>query len=146
MTDKNWIIRPAQGDDLPFIYSTWAKSFRYGSNFGKSCRNSVFYPQFNRVIDLILDDSSTITVVACLPEEPEVILSYLVYQPDVIQYAFTKFAFRNLGISRSLLESLGTAKFFTHLTYRSDQISQTHPDVTYNPFINFRQKQGGHDG
>lgn len=141
MNHSNWIIREAQGADLPFIYSTWTNSYRYDSVLGKSCRNSVFFREYNKVIDHILIQPDTKVAVACSPANAEVIFGYMVYQPGIIHYAFTKEVFWRFGIQRSLLQWLGGAKIVTHRTNMIKPLLECHPELTYNPFLLFKQAE-----
>jgi hypothetical protein len=141
MSNSNWIIRNATGADLPFIYSTWMKSYRYDSNLAQGCRNTIFFPEYSRVIDYILSQEDTKALVACSPEENEVIFGYLVHQPHILHYAFTKEAFTQFGIAKALLDHAGGATYYTHRTHISKQISDAHPELIYNPFILFKQEK-----
>lgn len=141
MTNSNWNIREAKGKDLSFIYSTWVNSYRYGSSLGKSCRNSIFFPEYNRIVDAILEKPRTKILVATTPEDPDTILGYLVHDPDVIHYVFVKEVFRKMGIARSLFHQSGraSAAVITHRTFEMDEILKKHPDLIYNPFILFKK-------
>lgn len=137
-----WGIRNAVGEDLPFIYSTWSRSYRYDSPLGKSCRNSIFFTEYNKVIDFIMGAVDTRIKVACAPDNSNIIFGYMVHQqPDILHYAFTKEAFVHFGIAKSLLEHLGGAKYCTHKTLQSKPILEKHPEIIFNPFLLFKQEQ-----
>lgn len=111
-------IRDARGDDLNFIYATWLESFRYDSYFGKSHRNTIFFNDYRKVVDRLLDRSSVL--VACVKDEPGTILGYLVHEPDQLHYVFVKGAFRRLGIGRGLFDKAFPGQHvieFTHKTF-----------------------------
>ena len=141
MIDSNWIIRKAKGSDLPFIYSTWVDSFRYDSSLGKSCRNSIFFPNYNQVVDHILTQPDTEVLVSVKPDSDETIFGYLVHQGSVFHYAFTKEAFRKRGIAKSLFLHAGGVpeSTFTHRTFEFDPIFKKHVTLLYNPFILFNK-------
>jgi hypothetical protein len=139
MSNSNWTIRNAVGDDLPFIYATWARSYRYDSPLGRSCRNSIFFPNFNKVIDWIMNQDDTRIVVASDPNDSKVIYGYLVHQPDVVHYVFTKEIFCNFGIAKSLFNYVGGATYCSHKTLMSKDILDKHPEIIYNPFLLFKQ-------
>lgn len=140
MINSNFSIREAVGEDLPFIYSTWARSYRYDSPIGRSCKNSIFFPAFNKVIDHILSQSSTQVALAVKPDQPHVLFGYMVHQPDVVHYAFTKEAFWNHGIAKALLTHLGGAKFYSHKTMTAQPILKRFPDLSFNPFVLYKQE------
>lgn len=132
-------IRPANPADLSFIYSTMLKSLRFDSEIGKSVRSNVFFREYRLVLDQILLNSETL--IACDQQDPEVIYAYLIYKlPDVIEYAFTKQAFRNLGLQNKLYKSSGLCKelFATHKTETAQRI-MLNKEIEYNPFLNWRQ-------
>lgn len=133
-----WLIREANGKDLPFIYSSWLSTYRYDSVLGKSCRNNVFFPEYTRVIDGILYNSKA--VVACHKETPDVLFSYLVYEGTHLHYALTKKLFVKLGLFRSLLSAAGPFKIFTHRTVTFQHvIEDKHPEWNYNPFLIYKR-------
>lgn len=140
MTHSNWTIRPAEGQDIPFIYSSWLNSYRYDSSLGRGCRNQVFFPEYNRVIDRILSRENVKTIVACKTDEPGVIFGYLVFQPGILHYCFVKEVFRKEGVASSLALSASPAIQFTHRTTALEPILKKHPELIFNPFILFKQK------
>ncbi len=136
---KNWNFREAKEDDLPFIYSTWCRSYRYDSPIGRACKNSIFFPNFNKVIDHILGLPDNKVLVACDKTFDHVVFGYMVHQPDIIHYAFTKEAFFKFGIAKSLLEELGGAKYYTHKTMNISPIVKKHQELIFNPFLLYKQ-------
>lgn len=140
MNDSQWTIRKAVEQDLAFIYSTWSRSYRYDSPLGRSCRNSIFFPEYNRVIDWVLSQEDTQVVVASDPVEQHVIFGYMVHQPNILHYVFTKEAFFRFGIAKSLYQHIGCPKVFTHKTLKVKDILEKYPDMTFNPFILFKQE------
>lgn len=141
--DENFIIRKARGDDLAFIYSTWAKSFRYDSDLARGCKNSVFFPEYARVIDDILSRPETEVAVAVLEKDPFVILGYFVSEGCVAHYTFVKEAFRSRGIATALWKSSELPiSICTHRTSMAEDVLGRHSvSITYNPFLLFRQKR-----
>lgn len=130
-------IRPANAADIPFIYSTWVKSYRYDGDMPKT-RNSVFFPCYQRVIDHILDRPNNKVSVACHIDAPETILGYMAYEPMVLHYAFTKDALRRFGIATQLfIDAFGSKDAeitCTHRTGTANPIINRHEQITFNPF------------
>lgn len=62
--------------------------------------------------------------IACSPEDPDVIVGYLVYEPKTIHYVYVKEAFRKLGICRRLLVEAGLFEgtIATHMTFKGRRI------------------------
>ena len=141
MTDFK--IRPAQGDDLNFIYKSTLDSYRYDSHLGKSCKNSIFYPEYQKVLDTILGKSDTKVLVACKPDEENIIFGYLIYEPLVLHYAFVKEAFRHYNIAKSLFtEAFGDGSVTIQVTHQTKSIGELirdHPQLVFNPFLLYKQ-------
>lgn len=139
-------IRDACGDDIPFIYATWLESYRYDSYFGKSHRNGVFFSDYRKVIDKLLNDSKVI--VACVQDEPGAILGYMVFEPSVLHYVFVKGAFRRLGVATGLCRHAFVSDApltFTHKTYTCLPIIEKTDRLTYRGTA-LLKKQGETNG
>jgi hypothetical protein len=148
MTNSNWTIRNANGEDLAFIYATWLNSYRYDAKLSKGVRNQIYFAEYNRVIDRILTRDNTKVQVACKPDEPIVIFGFMVSQPGVYHYCFVKEAFWKQGIAHSLAEASGNLAYpnpqYTHRTSLLGPVLAAHPELIYNPFILFKQTQKEH--
>jgi hypothetical protein len=142
--ETDWHIRNAEENDLPFIYSSWTQSYRYGSPLGKSCHNKIFFPNFARVIDWILMRDQIKVRVACYPEDRSIIFGYLVHEPHILHYAFTKEHFRQKGIAKSLYNHAGPLEFNSFKTFDSVHALKTHSELIFNPFILFHQQGESH--
>lgn len=138
--ETSWSIREAEGDELPFIYATWLNSYRSDSWVGKSVRKGLFFHEYPIILDALLQKSKVL--IAYFPDTPSVILSYLVYEPEVLHYVFTKEVYQKNGIAMSLfltafenLLSQGTLIHFSHRTFMSEAILQKYQEnLNYNPF------------
>lgn len=139
MSEERWNIRNAIESDISFVYSTWLRSYKGDSALGLSCKPTVYFLNYNRVIDWILSQEDTQILVACKPDEPEVIFGYLIYQPGVMHYAFTKEPFSRQGIARSLYRHADEPKTYTHKTFYIRPITEKHTELTFNPFLIFHQ-------
>jgi len=140
-------FRFARPDDIPFIYSSWLRSFKHSSALGKSMRSSVFFENYREIIDHILASQHSHVAIACLPDDPNVILGYLVYEivstrEYIFHYCFVKESFRRLGIASALIKSLGHIQniIHTHKTNCLDGIIDvftiiTASHITYNPLL-----------
>ena len=129
-------VRLADEADLAFIYQSWLKSLRVDSHYKHLTTKATFFTNYRLILDEILSES--MILVACLPEDHNVILAYLCYSGDTLHYAFCKEAFRNLGITRMLYkEAFKNKPVITHYTYSSDPIIQKH-NLEYNPFLIFK--------
>lgn len=141
---SEWKIRLAAGPDLNFIYSTWLNSYRTDSYFGQSTRKSVFYDKYNEIVDAILAKPSTTALVAALPNELNVILGYLIFEPNILHYCFVKESWQRAGIAKSLaaaafLNPRGAVSF-THRTRWAEPVIARYPSAIYNPFLLFERQ------
>ena len=139
---QEWAIRQALGNDLAFIYSTWLNSYRADSHYRKTCTKFIFFKEYPRVVDLILGRATTI--VACLPDQPNVIIGYLVHEPGVCHYAFTKESFRKLGVMSTLWNHAFKERevVTSHKTRCVEGAMEFHR-VTFNPFLLFERGEHG---
>jgi hypothetical protein len=137
-------IRPHCENDLPFITSTWLKSYRHGSFLAQKIRADIFFDFHRRIVDRILKDDATKALVACSYEDPDIIFGYLVYAParpnlkPVMHFTYTKHAFRELGIAGELLRESGVDlnnAFFTHHTIECEWITSKFPELTFHPHL-----------
>ena len=78
-----------------FVASGWAKSWRAAS---ESLRN--------RFIDAVLDDPDTRVLVARDPSTG-VLLGFCAWTRGQLQWAYTKFSVRGLGVSRAIRAAAG---------------------------------------
>lgn len=114
------------------------------SAIGRSCLSSTFFPNYSRVLDRILAQPDTTTMVACRPEHDDTIFGYAVYQPTILHYVFVKEDFRNNGIAKSLLAQVRPVlSSYTHRTRTVAPILRRCFEWRYNPFELFQQSEKG---
>lgn len=143
MSSIDCTIRQANGEDLNFIYSTWLNSFHDDSCFGRMSLNRMFYNFYRQVIDFILSKPNTKVLVSTLKEEPLVVLSYMVFEPGILHYTYTKVPFRRLGLSKTLYtEAFGLKDvFYTHQTRHVRDIVTSHKQLNYKDIFIFKGEQ-----
>ena len=138
--NPRWIIREPRPEDLSFIYSTWLNSFYYDS-WAKSIRKSVYFNNYKKVLDRILD-SAHISI-ACDPNDESVIYGYLISESDIAHYIYVKDAFRKFGIAKDLVNNdmnLLNEFQFTHKTRHVLPIVMNKNQYTFNPILLFKQE------
>ncbi len=138
MPEQKWSIRDANEKDIPFIYATWLNSY-YHDSWARSVKKTIYFDNYKHVLDTILEDKYTEVKVACLPENTNVILGFLVQeQQNIIHYCFVKEAFRRMGVAKSLFQH--EKAYITHMTRSFSPILRDHEEVfTYNPFYLFNK-------
>lgn len=126
-------VRELVDSDLPFVFSTWLKSYKANSLHTKRQRSSLYYPAYHRLIEKALARSKNL--IACLPGDPRTILGYLIAEPkraisvlidglpyserSIVHMAYTKSGFERFGVMTGLLAHAGidpNRAVFTHWT------------------------------
>lgn len=123
--------------DRNFILATWLRGLYYGDTWFREIPKDLFMENYHRVLEALLSKSSVKVRVACLKDDPEVILGYAVVSPGELHWLFVKSAWRGIGIAKSLVpEDTHTV---THLTKVGLGILKRYPgQVIFNPFsINY---------
>lgn len=143
-TDWKWNIRPANGDDLNFIYSTWLNSLWADCESARGPQGPTFFSQYPRIIDHLLGSPSTQTVIACHFEDPNVIFGYLVASPPVAHYTFVKSNFRRYGIAKALIDHLKSGSEYTHRTGLLQVILRNKPTHSFNPYLLYTKGDPDH--
>lgn len=141
-TEENsqWLFRSATPNDIPFIYSSWLKSYKHDSLFGKSIRSSTFFNNYKEVLDNLLSNSDIL--ICYFPEDKNVILGYMVYSSNILHYSFVKQAFRRYGIARSMYNHLfkdDLKIIYTHFTQYLNSFIDKFTNFEYNPMILYKK-------
>jgi hypothetical protein len=132
------VIREVTNDDLPFVYSTWLRSYRYNSQFARKLTNKVYYEWHHKAIERILARGATCSII-CDEHDRNVVFGYLVWElagpHAIIHFAYVKKAFRNLGLMNQLLQASGkTFNMFSHYTEFCDEYAKRH-ELVYCPYV-----------
>lgn len=118
--------------DTNFILATWLKGLRYGNSYFKSIESKAYFFNYEKLIKSLLETPKTIIKIACLKDDPGVILGYSVSEPGRLHFVFVKKAWRTIGIGKSLVSQ--DLKVISHITDMGRNILQKYPEVTLNPF------------
>ena len=126
-------IRDGVESDLPFIYSSWLKGLRWGNSWFEAIEQDVYFPQYHKVLEGILDNPSTTIRIASLAEDPDVILGYAVLTGEKLHWVFVKRRWRGIGLATDLVAQLNL-KTATHVTDIGLSILKKKPGIKFNPF------------
>jgi GNAT superfamily N-acetyltransferase len=127
-------IRLMNENDKGFIYATWLKGLYYGDTWFKEVPKDLFMKGYRPIIDKLLSSPDTVVTVACLKDDPEVILGYAVQKLDcvTVHWVFVKQSWRGIGLAKSLISpKIGVV---THLTRAGLGILKNHCKIIFNPF------------
>lgn len=122
-------------EDKNFILATWLRGLYYGDSVFSNMRKSTFMSSYHAVIEHLLTKNANSIKVACLKDDPSVILGYAVLAQNdtTLHWAFTKKGWRSIGIIKDLLPN--SIKYVTHLTKVGNSIVKS-KGWEFNPFIN----------
>lgn len=122
-------IRPANVDDLPFIYSTWLKNLYYGCPFYRDVDRKTYFSSYKHIVTGLL--SRATVKVCCLKEEPEVVLGYSVHEGEILHWVYVKKAWRGLRIASCLVPP--NIAWVSHLTNIGKKLKPK--DWKFDPFV-----------
>jgi hypothetical protein len=91
-------VRDPEGGDVNFILSTMLKGLYYGSKFWNEVDQDAFFKNYEPFLKNLLLRSTV--KVACLADDPDVILAYSVFRDNVIHFVFTKKSYRKFGVAK----------------------------------------------
>jgi hypothetical protein len=123
--------RFANTSDVPFILATWLKGLRFGNGWFKLIDNKAYFKTYHGVIISLLSRPTVLVSVACLKEDPSVILGYAVVEGNKLHWCQVKKAWRGIGIAKSLVPK--EVDTVTHLTDTGKSIFLK-KGLIFNPF------------
>ncbi len=129
-------IRRASIPDISFIYATCLPGIRHGGKYFKCMPDSLFYKKYRKIIDGILQKPETFVNIACLKEDPDVILGYAIMEENrevglILHWVFTRPVWRNLGIAKLMLPK--DILICTHMTGIGKSLKPR--EWVYDPFL-----------
>ena len=133
-------VRFADAADVPFIFSSWLRSYRE-TRAAKLVGNAQYYEGQHAVIEGILQRPNIVVEIACDEHDPSTIFGYIVHEVSkepLVHWLYVKLPFRNFGIGQSLLQgatSTSTKLTITHLPKIEKKLFEKFPNVNYNPYL-----------
>lgn len=124
-------IREPQPGDVNLLLSTFLKGLYFGSRFYSLIDQECFFSAYEPFTKQLLL-KSTIKV-ACLKDDPDVILGYSVFRGDCISFLFVKKSYRKLGLARMLYPP--GMVYCDHITDSGD-VLRKRLKLRFNPFYN----------
>lgn len=134
MSSHLYTTRDYLESDKNFIFASWLRGLYYGNGYFREMPKDLFMSNYHDFLEKVLAMDGIRIKVACLKEDPEVILGYAVLNQEntVLNWVFVKSAWRGIGVGRSLTPS--TLQSVSHLTKTGTSILRTLPGVVFNPF------------
>lgn len=127
-------IRKGEKNDLPFIYATWLKGLRWGNRMFEYIDQELYFKNYQKVVEALLESPGTQINVAVLKEDPAVILGYSVSEGDRLHWVHVKKAWREIGIAKTLVPPETSS--ISHVTDVAIKIlSKQKKRIIFNPFL-----------
>lgn len=126
-------IRDAVPGDMAFVLATWLRGLKFGNSWYKLINTEIYYDFYHKVLENLLLRPKVIIKIACLKEDPQIILGYSVYDDSKLHWVYVKKAWREIGIAKSLFPV--NIKVITHLTEIGKAIFLKNKDWIFNPFF-----------
>lgn len=130
--DGLYIIRTANPDDRNFVLKSFLLGLYYGDSWFSKVPKDIFMNNYKRVAVSLFDNPRNLIVVACLPEDPSVILGYSIVSGDgtTLHWVYVKEKWRRHGImTRIVPKSINCVSHLTELG-----LKLVSKDITFNPF------------
>ncbi len=128
-------IRSFAEGDKSFIYSTYLRG-KYHGDFGgvKEIQKDVFMKNEHDILEHILERSTTKVAIACLKEDPSVIIGYAITSAvsPVLYFVYVKAPFRRIGVAKLLIPQ--QIQVTTCLTRLGSSIAKE-KGISYNPYL-----------
>ena len=127
-------IRGLENGDRPFIYSSMLKGLYYGDSWFSRVDKNAFMNAYAKVISRMLDSSHVVVRVACLPDDPAVILGYaLLSGNSILHWVYVKKDWRKkFGIAKLLVPH--PVSVATHLNSEGAKYAEL-KGIKFNPFM-----------
>ena len=135
-------VRPVTVNDGPYLVNSWLNSIWKGSSY--PARMQISRETFFRFHRLKI--ASTLQAASVLVAHPsgdsDTVLGYLVHGSfegrPVVQYLYTRSAWRRIGIAKALLAAAGVdlnQAFYPVHTGDCDWLKAKHPGLSFNPYL-----------
>lgn len=127
-------VRGYLPEDKNFILATWLRGLYYGDSVYSNMKKQAFMENYHVVAMSVLNTPQINIRVACLKEDPSVILGYAVLAatPNALHWVFVKKSWRNIGLAKDLVPK--NVNVATHLTKTGLSILKK-KDWQFNPFL-----------
>ncbi len=134
MSDFRELVQVRDGveSDKNFILATFLRGLYYGDSWFSIIPKNVFMDNYKVIAEILVQKGNI--KVACLPEDPDVIIGYSILSPDFqgIHWVYVKSAWRKKGIAKALLPQYPL--YVTHLSKLGYQLLPKFKDAIFNPF------------
>ncbi len=132
-------LRPASEEDIPFIFSSWLKSYKASPDM-THIDNNIFFTEQHRLIEFLLKNGKVL--IACNNIDPTQLFGWIccdkIDNIFCLHYVYVKHTFRKMGICASLLKAFGhsteMAGVYTHHT-KVMEVLRHKFNLLHHPYI-----------
>lgn len=127
-------IRPMASADTNFVIATFLRGVYYGETWLSETPKEIFMDNYKKVAENLLNNPNVAVTVACLPDDPNVILGYSILSSDaqVVHWVYVKSIWRKKGIGKTLVPAHPAA--VSHLTALGRILLPKLNGAIFNPF------------
>lgn len=133
------LLRPANAEDVGFIFNAWLKSFRNAAMV-RNVANEIYYAEHHKLIEDLLKKYEV--VIACNQDDASQIYGFicagLTDNVFTVNYVYVKHTFRRMGIAKALLNSFEhNSEFigiYTHQTRNAKELADKY-NFIHHPYI-----------
>lgn len=128
-------IRDYVPGDKNFVMATFLRGLYYGESWFTCIPKDIFMINYKNIAEIMVENPKNIIKVACLKEDPDVILGYSLLSADymTVHWIFVKSSWRKQGIGRALMPSSPT--IVTHLSELGKKLLPKLNGAIFNPFF-----------
>jgi ribosomal protein S18 acetylase RimI-like enzyme len=125
------IIRSMTEADIPFIFSSWLKSYK---NSQPHVDSDIYYQGQHKLIECILQGNNVL--ISSPEEDQDTIIGYIVYSADCLHWLYVKSTYRNMGFARSMIDVAFQSKTPTYYSHFTPSVYFLFPNKTtrFNPY------------
>lgn len=130
-------VRDFKPEDTNFILASLKNGVYYGDERFKNVDKREFMKGYEPIANkMIFDTRYNVVKVACLKDEPDVILGYSILSADYqgIKWVYVKERWRKKGIGKALVPHFAT--YCTHMTPPWEKIIKKFEAMVFSPFKN----------
>lgn len=123
------LLREVRKEDGTFIHNSWLESSWYRNKRVPNAKRLMS----NRIVK-VMEHSKIL--VACDPEDDEIIYGYVLYEDDAVHWVYVKYLFRKQGLATLLLSAIpqDALKWHTFLSPAGETLIKKY-NSQLTPFI-----------
>lgn len=127
-------VRAAKNSDYNFVIATFLRGLYFGDSWFSLVPKTIFMANYHTVAHNLLNHPKTVVLIACLKEDPDVVLGYSILSSDLqnVHWVYVKSAWRKQGIGAELIPA--SVANITHLSTLGKSLMVKRPNMIFDPF------------